>query len=299
VFPGAISGTKQAALDHVTVTLFASEKFDMSVVNSRARGGGKWGKHHHHAAPKKPLRNLRAATSVVLFLHGGGWISHFKYSDSVFLSHWANACHVPFLSVDYSLAPENGFPKALNECYAAYKWLCDGGMGIIPKRIIVSGASNGGNMAAALCIRCIQENTRIPDALFLAYPILNMRSLLTSSRNLFMMDTIVPMHMLLQARSVYLPSQVDAERDPLVSPICVDAKILARFPRTSIMVGSLDPFLDDSVDMAHRLTAAGVPTRFQMLENLPHSFLNLSFMLPEAQQAVELFSKWLRADLRL
>jgi hypothetical protein len=40
----------------------------------------------------------------------------------VYLRHWAKDLNVPILSVDYSLAPESPFPRALEECFYAYAW---------------------------------------------------------------------------------------------------------------------------------------------------------------------------------
>jgi acetyl esterase/lipase len=62
-----------------------------------------------------------------------------------------------------------------------------------------------------------------------------------------------------------------ADNDPMVSPILASDALLSKFPPTSIMVGGFDPFLDDSVDLAHRLHANQVPCRYTI--DLSQSFL--------------------------
>ncbi len=54
-----------------------------------------------------------------------------------------------------------------------------------------------------------------------------------------MMDAILPMNLLHQCRSVYLPSHCDAESDPFLSPVIASDELLAKFPPTSIMVNNL------------------------------------------------------------
>lgn len=39
-----------------------------------------------------------------------------------YLKSWSQDLGVPILSVDYSLAPEAPFPRALEECFYAYCW---------------------------------------------------------------------------------------------------------------------------------------------------------------------------------
>ena len=115
---------------------------------------------------------------IILHIHGGGWISQSPRTHLAYLRIWARETKLPILSVDYGkkeqhryldlesykqlgLSPENEFPGALNECYAAYKWLLDPdnaqaiGMAAfeIPPRIILTGDSAGGNLCAALTIR--------------------------------------------------------------------------------------------------------------------------------------------------
>jgi len=72
---------------------------------------------------------------------------------------------------------------------------------------------------------------------------------------------------------------------------------MKKFPRTSIMVGSIDPFVDDSVEFAHRLSSLGVLCRLKVYKNLPHGFLGFQTMLPKARMGVALAAEWLKESL--
>lgn len=240
-------------------------------------------------------RNLKAPSSpIIIYIHGGGMIADFRSCHLTYLKRWAVETGAPILYVDYSLAPENAYPTALDECYDVFKWVAEGRLGIRPSSIILAGDSIGGNLAVGVCLRSIaNDDRRQPDGLMLAYPILNLQLTPTPSRTVFMMDAIVPMNVLLQCRSVYLPPQCDANTDPCLSPVMASDELLKALPPTSIMVGGFDPFVDDAVDFAHRLHANHVPCRLKVYRHLPHCFLNFAPILPDAHRAVLLACRWL------
>ena len=63
-----------------------------------------------------------------------------------------------------------------------------------------------------------------------------------------MMDPLVPLNLVNQCRLLYLSSncQADEDKDPFISPlIAATDEVLAKFPPTSFVVGSFDPFFDD------------------------------------------------------
>jgi acetyl esterase/lipase len=112
-----------------------------------------------------------------------------------------------------------------------------------------------------------------------------------------MMDAVLPMNLLLLCRSLYLQSSssasADADIDPCLSPIVASDALLSQWPTTSIMVGGFDPFVDDSVDFAHRLAANGVPVRLRVFDRAPHSLLDFAPLLQQSADAVQLAERWI------
>lgn len=67
-----------------------------------------------HQAPR--------SRALVIHIHGGGFVAQTSKSHEPYLKNWAQELGVPIISIDYSLAPEAPFPRALEECFFAYCW---------------------------------------------------------------------------------------------------------------------------------------------------------------------------------
>ena len=60
-------------------------------------------------------------SDVILFhMHGGGFVSQTSKSHQSYLKKWAKQLGIPILSVDYSVAPEAPYPRAVEEVLFAY-----------------------------------------------------------------------------------------------------------------------------------------------------------------------------------
>lgn len=239
---------------------------------------------------------------IIIYIHGGGFVSDFRASHLVFLQQLLDANpHAVCFYVDYSLAPQFQYPTAFFECLDFYRWLQTGRLGFQPSSVVLLGDSTGGNIATSLCLHVASQNDDslpMPDALMLACPVLNTERepFPSPSRALFMFDPILPMNLLAELRQLYLPAHI--EPNELLSPLTATDELLSRFPQTFIIAGSLDPFLDDSVDFAQRLSQLNVPVRLSVAELLPHSFLDFSMLLPESKKCVERLAQWLKEVLK-
>ncbi|KAF9217347.1 hypothetical protein BGZ59_004877 [Podila verticillata] len=106
------------------------------------------------------------STTVVLYFHGGAYSFCSARSHTKFLAQLVKEIGpgTRAFSVDYRLAPENPFPAAIHDAYAAYLYLTDPDnaaltlsedsapheLSVDPRDIVVGGDSAGGNLAAAL-----------------------------------------------------------------------------------------------------------------------------------------------------
>jgi acetyl esterase/lipase len=109
---------------------------------------------------------------ILLHFHGGGFISGSPSTHETYLREWAKETGAIIFSVDYTKSPEKTFPHAVEECYFFYKWLLqeENVFKIRPSQFVVAGDSAGGNLALAVLFKAMQANLRMPDALFLFYP---------------------------------------------------------------------------------------------------------------------------------
>lgn len=91
---------------------------------------------------------------VLLFFHGGGWVTESVENYDRVCSRMAQATAHIVVSVEYRLAPEHRFPVPLEDCYAATRALYTNQLIINtdPEEITIVGDSAGGNLAAAVCL---------------------------------------------------------------------------------------------------------------------------------------------------
>ena len=132
-------------------------------------------------------RQLQRARRVVLHYPGGGFVAQNPRHHECYLRKYASYLG-PFaavLSVDYRKAPEFPYPAGFDDCYEVYRTLVESAgscIGLVPRaaaarrlKVVVTGDSAGGNMAAAVALRAVGERlAQIPDGVVLAYPCLDL-----------------------------------------------------------------------------------------------------------------------------
>lgn len=95
---------------------------------------------------------------VMLYVHGGGFIFDSTKLHRELIARIAKAARVRALSLDYSLAPEYPYPKAVNEAFAAYRWLLSQ---YPPNKIVLAGDSAGGSVILSLLH--VIRNEKLPN----------------------------------------------------------------------------------------------------------------------------------------
>lgn len=143
--------------------------------------------------------------SILFHCHGGGFVAQSSKSHELYLRDWAVALDVPILSIDYSLAPEAPFPRALQEVYYAYAWMLNNAqhLGTTAERVICAGDSAGANLSIGLALKCIEQGVRIPDGLFLAYCPTLVSFVPSPARLLCLMDPLLPFGFMMRCLRAY------------------------------------------------------------------------------------------------
>ncbi len=211
-----------------------------------------------------------------LHMHGGGFVGGRVDGNPASLQDIAATCGALVVSVDYRLAPETAFPGALEDNYAALKWmnLNADGLGIDPKRIAIGGESAGGGHAAMLAIAARDRGEYDLAFQLLIYPMLDDRTgstkpapehighfLWNSGSNRFGWESLLGM--------------APGSANPPAGSVPARVKDLSGLPPAFISVGALDLFVDEDVDYARRLIAAGVPTELLVVPGAYHGFNGL------------------------
>ena len=120
-------------------------------------------------------KSIAAPIPVVVWLHGGGYITGNPEMDDVSCAQYSRELSIAVVSVDYRYAPEHPFPSGLEDCYAALKWVDSHShqLGVDAKRIAIGGGSAGAGLAAALVQLAHDRKEIKPVFQFLVYPMLD------------------------------------------------------------------------------------------------------------------------------
>ncbi len=228
-----------------------------------------------------------------LHIHGGGYVAGVAGNDPTYLQKIAQTCNCLVVSVDYRLAPETRFPGALEDNYAALRWLHTNAdtMGVDRSRIAIGGESAGGGHAAALAIAA-RERKEFPIAFqLLIYPMLDDRTgssrpvpphvgefVWTADSNVFGWSALLG----IPAGSAKVPlGSVPARGDDL-----------SGLPPAYIGVGAIDLFVEEDIEYARRLIAAGIPTELHVIPGAYHAFERLA---PNATVSTRFTESWTTA----
>ena len=213
-----------------------------------------------------------ATLPALVWIHGGGYVLGRVEQDDPLAKHLSKVAACVVVSVEYRLAPEHPHPAPVEDCYAALKWLAAHAdeFGVDTSRIAIGGASAGGGLAAGLAL-LTRDRAEVELAYqLLIYPMIDDRNVAPASGTA--PDTFVwSRENNLMGWRAYLghePGGAD------VSPYAAAARAtdLSGLPPAYIPVGDLDLFLDENIDYARRLLAAGVPTELHVYPGGYHGF---------------------------
>lgn len=209
------------------------------------------------------------ATPVMLWIHGGGFIIGTPAQDDAVASMFARELGITVVAPSYRLAPEHPYPAALDDVYAALRWLHGGALRVRTDRIVVAGASAGGGLAAGLVLLARDRGEFAVAFQLLVYPMLDDRTVARA------IDS--DKHRLWTAESnrfgwrSYLGCEPNGAEVPVYAAPA-RAESLAGSPPTWIGVGTFDLFHDEDVEYARRLAAAGVPVELEVVPGVFHGF---------------------------
>ncbi|MFT4257357.1 MAG: alpha/beta hydrolase fold domain-containing protein [Pseudoxanthomonas sp.] len=242
---------------------------------------------HHPTTATTPLPAL-------VYLHGGGWTLFSLDTHDRLMREYAARAGVAVVGVDYSLAPEAKFPRALEETVDTIGWLRERGgeHGIDGARVAVGGDSAGANLALAAALALRDRGLPLPTALLLNYGAFDPEPDPGWQRydgRGYMLDA-AEMH---GFWNNYLRDAAD-RADPLAAPIRADLRGL---PPAFMAIAACDILADGNRRMAAALRAAGVEVDARVYAGATHSFLEAVSIAPLSDRALDEAGAWLRARL--
>ena len=240
--------------------------------------------------------NPHARLPVLLYLHGGGFVIGGMETHDSLCRQLALRSGGAVLALDYRLAPEHRFPTAVDDAWAAMRWLASEGaeaLGLDGTRLAVGGDSAGGTLAATCAIHA--RDTGLPLALQLLITPGTTAHLGTPSHRLFANG------FLLDAANVawFFDHYIDYHHrhDWRFAPL--EADDLDGLAPACVILAECDPLVDEGLAYADKLRAAGVPVALELYRGLTHDFIKMGRALKEAALAQAVAAAALQQAWRL
>lgn len=218
-----------------------------------------------------------AERQVILYLHGGGYTAGTLAYAHGFGSLLAAETGRRTLCIGYRLAPEHPFPAALEDAFAAYRYLLR--QGYSPKNISFVGESAGGGLCYCLALKLKQEALRQPACIVALSPWVDLAMRGSSYLNNIERDPSLFADALRGYAKMYGGGDLE---NPLVSPVYGDLRGLAP---SLILAGGDELLLDDARTMCERLSISGCESELHVEPEMWHVYA--LFGTPEARQAIK------------
>lgn len=226
---------------------------------------------------------------VFMFFHGGGWVlgdypTHKRLVRDLVVNSGAVA-----VFPDYTPSPEAKFPTAINQAYAATKWVSEHGneIGVNGKDLAVAGNSVGGNMAAVVSL--MAKDKKGPEIKYqvLLWPVTD-ADFTRPSYTKYAQERFLTTPLMEWMWDNYAPNKAD-RKNKYASPLEASLDELKGLPPALVQVAENDILHDEGVAYGRKLDEAGVPTTLTEYKGFIHDYgmLNPLSHIPAVQTSIE------------
>ncbi|MFZ5956008.1 alpha/beta hydrolase [Pseudomonas knackmussii] len=232
--------------------------------------------------------NTKGTLPVFMFFHGGGWVlgdypTHARLIHDLVVNSGAVAVYV-----GYTPSPEAHYPVAINQAYAATKWVAEHGkeINVDGSRLAVAGNSVGGNMAAVVALMAKDKGTPKLRFQALLWPVTD-ASFETTSYNQFAQGHFLTKPMMQWFWDSYT-TDAKQRAETYASPLRATPEQLKGLPPALVQTAEFDVLRDEGEAYARHLDAAGVPVTAVRYNGMIHDYglLNPLAKVPEVQAAM-------------
>jgi epsilon-lactone hydrolase len=237
-------------------------------------------------------RGAHRASGVLLYLHGGGFVSGSRRTHRHLVAALSTATGRPAFLVDYRRAPEHPFPAAADDALAAYRWLL--AQGHAPESITVMGDSAGGHLTAGLLADLSRRRLPMPAAAVMFSPFLDLTGAELTDRDATRRDPFVPPQRAKECGLTYAGSYAMTHRR-----LDVLRANKRRWPPVLIQVGDTECLLGDSERMAESIRSAGGHCELQVWPGQVHVFPAFYQLIPEGRAAIRYVGDFTRETTAL
>ena len=230
---------------------------------------------------------------VLVFYHGGGWVTGDLDSVDAPLRAIANdACRI-VVSAEYRLAPADKFPVAVNDCYHALEWTAENAsvLGGDPQRIAIGGESAGGNLAAVACLIARDKGFPLVEKQLLIYPATDFSGNYLSREKYN--GYFLTKDDLQYFEKHYFRAEKDRE-EVYASPML--AEDLSGLPPALVVTAEYDPLHDEGEAYACRLKKAGVEVTYRCYQGMIHGFFCFGGKIDQGIVLLKQIARYLKGE---
>ncbi|MBX8509785.1 alpha/beta hydrolase [Pseudomonas cichorii] len=242
---------------------------------------------------------IKGDLPVFMFFHGGGWVlgdfpTHQRLIRDLVVGSGAVAVYV-----DYTPSPEARYPTAINQAYAATRWVAEHGkqIGVDGSRLAVAGNSVGGNMAAVVALMAKEQKTPALRFQLLLWPVTD-ANFDNGSYQQFAEGHFLTKGMMKWFWDNYT---TDAGQRAQIhaSPLQASSEQLRGLPAALVQTAEFDVLRDEGEAYARKLDAAGVPVTAVRYNGMIHDFglLNPLNQIPQVRAAMRQAANELKTHL--
>ncbi|WP_458130735.1 alpha/beta hydrolase [Pseudomonas sp. R3-41] len=243
---------------------------------------------------------VKGELPVFMFFHGGGWVlGDFPTHERLVRDLVAGSGAVAIF-VNYTPSPEAHYPVAINQAYAATKWVAEHGkeINVDGKRLAVAGNSVGGNMAAVVALMAKDKGTPAIRFQALLWPVTD-ASFETASYNQFAEGHFLSKNMMKWFWDNYT-TDAGQRGEIYASPLRATTAQLKGLPPALVQTAEADVLRDEGEAYARKLDAAGVPVTAVRYNGIIHDYglLNVVSQVPAVRSAMLQVSQELKQHLK-
>lgn len=217
-------------------------------------------------------KGSKAVLPVFMFFHGGGWVlgdypTHKRLVRDLVVNSGAIA-----VFPDYTPSPEARFPVAINQAYAATKWVSEHGeeIGVDSSRLAVAGNSVGGNMAAVVALMAKDKNGPKLKQQVLLWPVTD-SDFSRASYTKYAQERFLTTPLMKWMWDNYLP-EVKERNNKYASPLKATLEELKGLPPTLVQIAENDILHDEGMAYGRKLDEAGVQVTLTEYKGFIHDY---------------------------
>lgn len=229
------------------------------------------------------VRPADESDGVVLYCHGGAFVTCGVATHRHAVARIAQACGMPVLSVAYRQLPVVPLTGSVADCLAVYRDLL--AKGYASERIVLAGDSAGGCLAFATALGAMAAGLPRPAGIVALSPWLDFDSKAKLAHPNAERDAYAP------ASRLPVLAELLGATDPMSSPVNGD---LAGLPPVLLIAAESEMLRCDAELMADRLAAADVQVTLQIWAGQVHAFPVLGDLLPESTAAIQEIGDFVR-----